>query len=105
VLVRQLLLYRTVGRNKSYRGQLWCLSVCGLKIYQASKYLGGKVPCWLQNSYCTEKYGQIQHVADCCGAYRCADCRYIRQGGTWEVRYSFGYKIVIIRNGRDRYIM
>jgi len=32
----------------------------------------------------------VHHVADCCGGYRCADCRYIRQGGTWEVRYSVG---------------
>ena len=47
----------------------------------------------------------LHHVADRCGSYRCVDCRYIRQGGTWEVRYSVGYTIVIIQNGRDRYIM
>jgi len=44
-------------------------------------------------------------VADCFGGYRCDDCRYIRQGGNWVVRYSVGYTIGIKQNGRDRYIM
>jgi len=39
----------------------------------------------------------LLNLVDRFGCYQCADCQYIRWGGTWEVRYSVFKKLLLYR--------